>query len=102
MPETLEEIMNTLPEKRRLNIEKAAKSLIKFYEEYECASDDVACKQRMKQAPTPIPLSISVAIGVRREKIDIDFYAPTIEKNWVKYPENIVKILNAIYAIAEK
>lgn len=74
----------------------------KFYEEYECASDDVACKQRMKQAPTPIPLSISVAIGVRREKIDIDFYAPTIEKNWVKYPENIVKILNAIYAIAEK
>jgi hypothetical protein len=73
-----------------------------FYEEYECDSDDVACKQRMKQAPTPIPLNISVAIGVRREKIDIDFYAPSIEKNWVKYPENLVKILNAIYAISEK
>ena len=44
----------------------------KFYEEYECKSDDVACKQRMKQAPSPIPLTISVAIGVRRQNITVD------------------------------
>jgi hypothetical protein len=74
----------------------------KFYEEYECKSDDVACKQRMKQAPSPIPLTISVAIGVRRQNITVDLYAPKIEKNWVNYPENLEKILNAIYALSEK
>lgn len=73
-----------------------------FEDEYECAKDDVACKYRMTQNPSPIPLTITVAVGVRRKNIDIDFFAPRMEQNWVNYPKNIEKILNAIYSLAEQ
>lgn len=73
-----------------------------FEDEYVCDKDDVACKQRMQQNPSPIPLKISVSIGVRRKNIDIDFYAPKLEKKWIDYPNNLEKILNAIYSVTEK
>ncbi len=73
-----------------------------FEDEYECAKDDVACKYRMSENPSPIPLTITVAVGVRRKNIDIDFFAPRMEQNWVNYPKNLEKILNAIYSLAEQ
>ncbi|MCA9749162.1 MAG: hypothetical protein KC414_08650, partial [Romboutsia sp.] len=74
----------------------------KFDEYYECADDDIACEQRMNQYPTPIPLTVVVAVGVRRNTVNVDFYNPKIDKNWVNYPANLEKILDAIFSVVDK
>lgn len=74
----------------------------KYDEYYECADDDIACEQRMNQYPTPIPLTVVVAVGVRRNTVNVDFYNPKIDKNWVNYPANLEKILDAIFSVVDK
>jgi len=73
-----------------------------FNKDYDCLAKDKDCIHRMETAPEPIPLSISVVVGQRRNKVNVGLYAPGLESNWVNYPKNIEKILNAIYTVIEK
>lgn len=73
-----------------------------FKEEYDCADNDAACNARFVKSPQPVPMDISVTVGQRKNKVDIALFAPKSEKNWVGYPANLEKIMNAIYAIVEK
>jgi hypothetical protein len=71
-----------------------------FKPSYPCP--DANCMARMKQNPNPKILTVTVAIGKRRHTVSADIYAPGDEKNWVSYPESLVKIVNAINSIADK
>lgn len=73
-----------------------------FNEEYDCADNDAACGDRMKKLPQPVPMDISVTVGQRKNKVDVSLFAPKSEKNWVNYPSNLEKIMNAVYVIVEK
>jgi hypothetical protein len=73
-----------------------------FNNVYDCDAKDKACNTRLKTNPEPTPLSIVVSIGARRKKIYIALYAPHMESNWVNYPANLEKIVNAIYDVAAK
>lgn len=73
-----------------------------FKEEYDCADNDAACSDRMKKSPQPVPMDISVTVGQRKNKVDVSLFTPKSEKNWVNYPANLEKIMNAVYAIVEK
>jgi hypothetical protein len=73
-----------------------------FEAEYDCADDHASCLERLKRAPQPVPLEISVTVGDRKNKTRIALFAPKSEKNMVNYPAGIEKIINAIYAIAER
>ncbi len=73
-----------------------------FNKDYDCLAKDKDCIHRMETAPEPIPLSISVVVGQRRNKVNVGLYAPGLESNWVNYPKNLEKILNAIYTVIEK
>lgn len=67
---------------------------------YDCDSKDKDCNTRLKMNPEPSPLSVVVTVGARRKKIYVALYAPHIESNWVNYPANLEKIVNAIYEVA--
>ncbi|MFN8294617.1 MAG: hypothetical protein U0T69_00365 [Chitinophagales bacterium] len=69
---------------------------------YDCDAKDKACNTRLKTNPEPTPLSIVVSVGARRKKIYVALYAPHMESNWVNYPANLEKIVNAIYDVAAK
>lgn len=69
---------------------------------YDCDSKDKDCNTRLKMSPEPSPLSVVVTVGARRKKIYVALYAPHMESNWVNYPANLEKIVNAIYSVAEK
>lgn len=71
-----------------------------FKASYACDGDG-SCLARLKQTPQPKALTITVAIGKRRHTVNVDIYAPG-EKNWVSYPSALVKILDAIYSVADK
>ncbi len=73
-----------------------------FNEDYDCADEDAACNARLTKSPQPVPLQISLIVGARKNKVNIAFYAPSTEKNWVNYPTNLDKIMNAIYTVVEK
>lgn len=73
-----------------------------FNKDYDCLVKDKACISRMESSPQPIPLTISVVVGQRRNKVNVALYAPGLESNWVNYPKNLEKILNAIYSVIEK
>ncbi|MFN8238315.1 MAG: hypothetical protein U0T77_09105 [Chitinophagales bacterium] len=73
-----------------------------FKEEYDCADNDAACNDRLNKSPQPVPMDISVTVGQRKNKVDVSLFAPKSEKNWVQYPANLEKIMNAIYAIVGK
>jgi len=67
---------------------------------YDCDSKDKDCNTRLKMSPEPSPLSVVVTVGARRKKIYVALYAPHMESNWVNYPANLEKIVNAIYDVA--
>ena len=73
-----------------------------FNEDYDCTDEDAACNERLSKSPQPVPLQISLIVGARKNKVNIAFYAPNTEKNWVNYPTNLDKIMNAIYTVVEK
>lgn len=73
-----------------------------FNEEYDCEDNDDNCNTRMSKSPQAVPLQISLTVGAKKNKVDVALYAPKTEKNWVNYPANLEKILNAIYTIVEK
>jgi hypothetical protein len=66
---------------------------------YDCDSKDKDCNTRLKMSPEPSPLSVVVTVGARRKKIYVALYAPHMESNWVNYPSNLEKIVNAIYDV---
>lgn len=73
-----------------------------FANEFDCADDDNECEARLKKSPQPVALSLSLTVGQKKNKIDVAFYSPKTDKNWVNYPSNLEKIINAILAIVEK
>lgn len=73
-----------------------------FQEDYDCADEDASCNARLSKSPQAVPMQISLVVGARKNKINISIYAPNTEKNWVNYPANLEKIMNAIYTIVEK
>jgi len=73
-----------------------------FNEEYDCNDNDAACNARLIKTPQAVPMQISLVVGAQKNKVNIALYAPKTEKNWVSYPSNIEKIMNAIYTIVEK
>lgn len=66
---------------------------------YDCHPLDKECNTRLNMEPLPTPLSLSVAIGQRRNKIYVTLYAPKLESNWVNFPKNLEKIVDAIYSV---
>ncbi|MDB5228037.1 MAG: hypothetical protein JWN78_2230 [Bacteroidota bacterium] len=70
--------------------------------EYDCGDNDAACNERLKRSPQAVPLDVAVTVGERKNKTHVSFYAPRTDKNWVNYPANLEKIMNAIYAIVER
>ncbi len=73
-----------------------------FNEDYDCADNDAACNARLAKTPQAVPMQISLIVGSQKNKVNIALYAPKTEKNWVNYPTNLEKIMNAIYTIVEK
>lgn len=73
-----------------------------FEDDYDCADNNMICNQRLKRLPQVVPLELTVTIGQQRNKVSVSIFAPTIEKNMVNYPENLEKIMSAIYSIIEK
>lgn len=89
------------------NLRKLAQFIIDedFYDFnnlYDCDAKDKTCNERLKSQPEPVPLTVVVAIGMRRKNIYTALYAPGMESNWVNYPANLEKIVNAIYDAAVK
>jgi hypothetical protein len=70
--------------------------------DYDCQDADNLCNTRLMQSPQPIPLEITATIGDKKNKVQVSIFAPKAEKNWVNYPSNLEKIMNAILAITEK
>jgi hypothetical protein len=73
-----------------------------FKSEYDCSDTDDACSDRFKLAPQPVPLTLSLTVGQHKNKVNVSIFSPKTDKNWVNYPQNLEKILNAVYAITEK
>lgn len=73
-----------------------------FNKDYDCEDADAPCNERLKATPQPVPLEISVTVGDKKNKVKVAIFAPKSDKNWVNYPANLEKIMNAIYAIVEK
>ena len=73
-----------------------------FEKEYDCAEADASCNTRMSKSPQLVPLQVSLIVGAQKNKINVAIYAPKTEKNWVNYPANLEKIMNAIYTIVER
>ncbi|MCC6516194.1 MAG: hypothetical protein IT275_07535, partial [Chitinophagales bacterium] len=61
-----------------------------------------ACNQRFSKSPQPVPLEVSLTVGQKKHKIKVSVYSPKSDKNWVNYPSNLEKIMNAIYTVVEK
>lgn len=70
--------------------------------DYDCADEDADCNARFSKSPSVVPLEVSMTVGQRKGKVKVAIYAPASEKNYVNYPSNFVKIMNAIYTIVEK
>lgn len=89
------------------NLRKLAQFIIDegffdFNNLYDCDAKDNPCNDRLNSQPEPVPLTVVVAIGMRRKNIYTALYAPHMESNWVNYPANLEKIVNAIYDVAAK
>lgn len=69
---------------------------------YDCNGKDKDCITRLKMNPEPSPLTVVLTVGARRKKIYVALYAPRMESNWVNYPANLEKIVDAIYGVTEK
>ncbi|HMW12228.1 MAG TPA: hypothetical protein PKK18_05410 [Chitinophagales bacterium] len=73
-----------------------------FNEDYDCTDEEAACNQRFSKSPQPVPLEVSLTVGQKKHKIKVAIYSPKSDKNWVNYPANLEKIMNAIYTVVEK
>ncbi|MFN8284901.1 MAG: hypothetical protein U0U67_16885 [Chitinophagales bacterium] len=73
-----------------------------FKASYDCDPNDAACNERLTKNPVALPLQITVTIGERKSKVYVAVYSLKSEKNWVNYPDNLDKIITAIYSIVEK
>lgn len=77
----------------------AEKGFFSYEKTYECESS--ACKKRLKQRPQPVPLKVVVAVGQYRNVVSIPIFAPDIDKQeLIEYPEELKKIVEAIYVFA--
>jgi hypothetical protein len=78
----------------------AENGFFEFAKEYNCADGDAACLQRLDQRPQPVPLKLVVAMGPYRNVISVPIFSLDQQNDFIKYPQNLRKIVKAIYDFA--
>ncbi|MEZ5008711.1 MAG: hypothetical protein R2728_03800 [Chitinophagales bacterium] len=77
----------------------AEEGFFSFESEYECETRQ--CQSRLNQYPKPVPLKIVVAVGPYRNVVSVPIFSPNMSQaELVQYPEELRKIVEAIYVFA--
>lgn len=77
----------------------AEEGFFSFESEYGCTTKQ--CQARLNQYPKPIPLKLVVAVGPYRNVVSVPIFSPKMSQaELVQYPEEIRKIVEAIYVFA--
>jgi len=78
----------------------AENGFFEFNNEYDCPERDQVCWQRLEKRPSPLPLKVVVAMGPYRNVVSVPIFSPERTKDYIPYPDNLRKIVKAIYDFA--
>ncbi|MCP4121674.1 MAG: hypothetical protein GY751_07955 [Bacteroidetes bacterium] len=78
----------------------AENGFFEFNNEYDCPERDQVCWQRKEKRPSPLPLKIVVAMGPHRNVVSVPIFSPEKTQDYIPYPDNLRKIVKAIYDFA--
>lgn len=78
----------------------AQSGFFEFERNYDCPDDDRYCRQRLEARPEPIPLKVVVAVGPYRNVVSVPIFSPGGRQDYIAYPAELRKIVQAIYEFA--
>jgi len=78
----------------------AENGFFEFNNEYDCQDKDQVCWNRKAKRPSPLPLKVVVAMGPYRNVVSVPIFSPEKTQDYIPYPDNLRKIVKAIYDFA--